>query len=214
MDSPPRIGVRFARLTALTLEVRDRATVPIGYALELDLDTLLDTLSRLRTATESRVVAQAINRTARSSRVFLRRSVQEVVALKAKDVNQTVTVRRATRRDPRAVIAVSRRSVPLLRYGARATARGVTVKVKREGGRKLVRPGGRGAFISTMPSTGHRGVFVRKGEERLSIRELFGPSVAQVVDDESLHGRLAQHASETFTRELARSVDRAVGRVG
>ena len=33
------------------------------------------------------------------------------------------------------------------------------------------------AFISTMPKSGHKGVFLRAGKKRLPIRELFGGSV-------------------------------------
>lgn len=185
--------------------------MPIGVTIELDLEPLFETLKQLGTSVEARVLSAAVNRAARDARVTLRRSVQDVVSLRAKDVNAVLSVHRASRRDLQAVIAVASKPIPLIRYGARETSRGVTVRVKKGGGRKVVRVDDRGAFLATVGS-GHRGVFVRRSKQRLPIRELFGPSVAQVVKDASLEARLQEAAAETFLREVERGVTRALAK--
>ena len=54
---------------------------------------------------------------------------------------------------------------PIFKYpGATQNKRGVRVR----GGRLILH-----AFIATMPKTGHKGVFLRDGKERLPIHELF-----------------------------------------
>lgn len=179
--------------------------MPIALEIDVDLDQVDAELRRVGRLGEARALARAVNRTARSARTFLRRSVQDVVNLRAKDVNQVVSVKRASRSSPDAVLVVARRPVPLFRYAARQGQRGTTVKVKRSGSRKLVRRGGRKAFIVTLPG-GHTGVLVRSSDERLPIRELFGPSVAQVVDDAGVHAKLARHVETVFPVELERSV--------
>ena len=73
-------------------------------------------------------------------------------------------------------ISVSYKGLPVIFYnGVRQTKKGVTVKMRKDKGRKLFR----GAFISTMPS-GHKGSFRRKGKARLPVLELRGPSVQSI----------------------------------
>lgn len=100
--------------------------------------------------------------------------------------------------------------VPLIAYPHRQTKKGISVEVNR-GKRTLIK----GAFLATMKS-GHRGIFIRRGEARLPIRELLGSRPADAL----LHEGEAAGAlevgqrkfSETFARllpiELAKDAER------
>ncbi len=125
--------------------------------------------------------------------------------LKAADVKKGLRLRRASPSELRVVITASGRPLPLIRYGARQTLKGVSVDVLN--GRKVIAH----AFISTMPS-GHQGVFVREdggrhkkvmrdGKARwtqLPIRELFGPAIPDGVANAQVQETLATLVQEKF----------------
>ena len=120
-----------------------------------------------------KIMSRALNRTALSARTEVSRSLAGRIGLRIKDVRQRVVMQKASYSNWRSAIRISSRRLPIIRFGARQTAKGVTYKQGRQ--RVLIRH----AFIATMPS-GHRGIFKRKGGARLPIAELRGPSLAQV----------------------------------
>jgi hypothetical protein len=101
-------------------------------------------------------IARALNRTATSVRAGTGREIRKVYNIKQGSVRAQIKITRATRNELEARVTASGRPIPLIEFGARQTKRGVTVKVKRRGGRKLIP----GAFVATV-GAGHRGVFIR-----------------------------------------------------
>lgn len=69
------------------------------------------------------------------------------------------------------------RSLGVVESPARQVAKGLSIKIRKKGGRTLIR----NAFIATMPS-GHRGVFVRRGEARLKIDEVYTIDLLQMFN--------------------------------
>lgn len=95
-------------------------------------------------------------------------------------------------------MGISGKEIPLSKYPARQTKKGVSIMVNR-GRRKLVRR----AFLATMKS-GHTGVFLREGKRRLPIKHALSSSVADVFRDkgrpESVTGRGLVVMSGAFRR--------------
>jgi hypothetical protein len=180
------MALQFVRTNAPALAAELRALVP-----------------RLRDT----AIVRSLNYAARGTRVEARRMVQAELALKAGDITKELSVKRASRALPEAVLEVRSRPVGLVKYGARQTSRGVTVKVKRRGARKLVRS----AFIANVRS-GHRAVWVRqrlgggRRAGRLPIEELFSTSIIQYLDDRLVIARLERKAGELFDREFKRQL--------
>jgi hypothetical protein len=125
-----------------------------------------------------RVIPRALNRTATSARSRVVKGIAAEINLRQKDIRRGVTVDRAKPTRHVARITIKGRRVPLIKFGARQTRKGVTARVRKRGGREL-HPG---AFIATMP-TGHVGVFERKRRSRLPIREKRGPSIVEVFEE-------------------------------
>jgi hypothetical protein len=129
-------------------------------------------------------ITRALNKTAITARAQAARSIRDVgYGIKVSSVKGSISIRRATSQDLKAVVTATGRPIPLIAYGARQTSKGVSVNVKN--GRKEIAH----AFIATMAS-GHKGVFVRTGNTHkrvvrggkgsrsgLPIKELFGPSI-------------------------------------
>ena len=70
------------------------------------------------------------------------------------------------------------RSVPVMRFKPRQTRAGVSVRIKKSQGRKLIKS----AFIAEM-KTGHEGVFYRLGKKRLPIEEAKTTAVEEMAMD-------------------------------
>ena len=161
---------------------------------------------------QDKAMASALNKMAAQVKTAASREVRAAgYNLKAEIIKKGIKVRRASPGNLRASVVASGRPIPLIQYGARQTAKGVTVSVLK--GRKLIK----GAFIATMPS-GHRGVFVREagGKHKkvnrggkaswheLPIRELFGPAVPDGLANKAVQQALQQLITEKFPAILQR----------
>lgn len=161
----------------------------------LNIDGALKKLGATRIGA-TKAIQRALNKTAITARAQSARSIRDAgYDIKIGAIKETFTLRRATDADLRAVVKSTGSPIPLIKYGARQTAKGVSVSVKQ--GRKVIAH----AFIATM-SSGHEGVFIRTDKSRkkvsrkgktyysgLPIKELFGPSIPsafanQVVQDQ------------------------------
>lgn len=98
----------------------------------------------------------------------------------------------------------------LIEFGARGRepsrgrGRGVTYRGGRRGSQRHTK-----AFITKVGS--HRGVFERRGSDRLPIAELFGPSVGRVVAEHDED--IARRGSKVYEQELFRLLDRVIAGV-
>lgn len=151
-------------------------------------------------------VMRALNKMAEQGKVAGAREVRAAgYNLKIGAIKKGIKVRRATKSELRASVIATGKPVPLIEYGARQTAKGVSVSVLK--GRKVIA----GAFIATMPS-GHSGVFVREqgakhkkvgqGKQAswhaLPIKELFGPSVPDGMGNKAVQVALQRLFTEKF----------------
>lgn len=126
-------------------------------------------------------------------------------SLKASDIKKALKLTRATQSSLAATVTASGRPIPLIKYGARQTARGVSVSVLN--GRKVIP----GAFIATMP-TGHTGVFVlqpggkhkkvkkagKSSWHQLPIRELFGPAIPDAMANAGVRDAIESLVADKF----------------
>ena len=70
--------------------------------------------------------------------------------------------------------------ISFIDFGAENTGRGVRVTTKRSAGPQFIRS----AFIQHKMRKGGKGVFIRRGEKRLPIDKLRGPSLTQIISRE------------------------------
>jgi len=180
-----------------------------ALTVRLDTAALERDLAKLSDAVAARALARVLNRVIVSVRKEASRLVREELNLRAGDVLKLLSVRRARAREASAELHVAAKPAGLILYGARQTRRGVSVKVKRRGARKVVQS----AFIATMPKSGHRGVWRRdKGAARLPISELFSTALVQYLDDDQVLRRLIEVAERRFAEEMQREIAYRLGR--
>lgn len=149
------------------------------------------------------VVIRALNRAITATRDEATSIIRETYAAPARDVKQTMFISKATRAEKVAMLkARGRMSIPLIRWNARQTKKGVTVIIRKGEGRKLVTNSKKGT-IATFIAKGH--VFARpEHAARTNIRRLYGPSFLAVLREAETQPRLQARAEDVFrTRVLA-----------
>jgi len=139
-------------------------------------------LPELRRTFNPKFVDQALDRAMQvattKTRTRLSRQVRQVYNIKAGDVSRSVVIRKIAQGR---VLVYQGRMIGLDKFTARPrkvrTAAGkrigVTVQVRKDRGRKLVKA----AFIAGRGQV----IFKRTGEDRLPLERLFGPSIAHMI---------------------------------
>ncbi len=192
-----------------------------GVDIHVDSKAVLKDFDRIGRSLREKVIRNSVNEALRFTRVLATRKVREELTLPARDVRAALSARRAYRGGFSAALIVHARRVPLIKYKARMTRRGVTLKVKKRGPRKRIGY----AFIATMDS-GHTGVFARdldkpqrRGAKRTSvqsrksyrpglpIKELSGSEVIDVLDDPRVLNDLVSRGGRRLQEELRRRLD-------
>lgn len=157
----------------------------------LSLQVKTDEIVRLKETLGDRFATasvRALNRTGNTIKTFMARGLSKDTGMKVSAVKDVVKVVRATKDRQAVQVSVTGARLPLILFNARGPepsrgrGRGVTAIIQ---GQRKTYPH---AFIakvfgptpSGVVSPGHRGVFVRKGRQRLPIRELRGVSLAHV----------------------------------
>lgn len=117
--------------------------------------------------------ARALNRTILAVRTAASKEIRAKYNIRAKDIKATMRKRTASRLSLEASLQSTGKGMPLIKFKATQTRKGVRATIKR-GSRKALP----GAFIATMKS-GHRGVFARaqyKSGRLISRRKRINPS--------------------------------------
>jgi hypothetical protein len=157
-----------------------------------------------------RAAARAINRAAYTARTEAARKAREEYVIKHGDVINTIKIYPASEEDLSASV-ISRGSViPLIKFKVSPKQpqpkrkKPLTATVKRGEGGPIAR-----AFTAQMKS-GYIGVFQRVGKPRLPIRQLYGPSVPQMLGSRSVSQWVEEKAQETLDKRLEHEISRAL----
>jgi hypothetical protein len=128
--------------------------------------------------------AAALNRAAATTKTYMSSEIRAIYNIKKKDVDQTLSIQKASRNRLVATIRSRGSRLNLFLFQAHQFKGGVRVVVKL-GQPKTIRS----AFIATMRS-GHKGVFMRKGSKRLPIAERTGPSVPELLGSKEMKRKI------------------------
>lgn len=157
------------------------------------------------------VLARVVNRTMEQGQTRMAKEISTEFNIKSKEVKGRMRLLKASARNGAfrvqatlEVIGKRGRSLNLINFDARKTKDGVSVKILRAGGRKIVR----GAFIANQGRT----VFRRVGKPRLPIKALQTIDVEQMFNTKRVNRvvlqLLQEKFPEVFTREAKFYTDR------
>lgn len=162
-----------------------------------------------------RVVVNSLNRAIDAMRTETNKTIRDQYAVRKADVDATMYVRKATPNYKVAILyAKSRMSIPLIRWRAKQTKRGVTVQIRKQGGRKL---------ISTTGGKKDRpllGSFIAKGDVYGRIKKtsypivrLYGPSFLSILGKPEMRFRQQVRAEEIFTKRVIAEANHLLSKV-
>lgn len=186
----------------------------------MDVRKAQDMLFRIRDREILRGAAVALNRTITTVRneaaKDLKQRVGAELGLGASGLKKALRITKAAARPGRlwAALTVSGRAMPLVNFGARQTAQGVTHKAW---GRRQI---AEGAFIARMPS-GHRGVYRRLPQQYLArstkgrspsapnlpIKEMWGPSLPKEFVQPHINNRMKELARREWKKNFQREIN-------
>lgn len=160
-----------------------------------------------------KVVSRAINKSATRARAESVRKLAKHVNLKQKRIREDIQIQKATYSNWSAAVQARGSTIPIREFattkivpagaGFHRPKRGITYMIERAAGRRD-KPRG---FFARMDS-GHIGVFVREGKERLHIHEQFGPSVGGTFANAlSLIAAVTRDAYQNLEKNLDTQVD-------
>jgi len=158
-----------------------------------------------------RSVARSLNKAITMTRTQAARKVSAKRNILVGRAKKDMRIQKASPARPVAAIHASGHPIRVIEVkGAkRQTKRGVTAKIEAKTKPHLFK----GAFIATMAS-GHTGVFVRKGKERLGIVEKTLPSVSSTMVQDQIEKRLRTFAIPVYEKELIRLLNLEMKRAG
>jgi len=148
-------------------------------------------LTTLPSEVYEKAAVSALNKVVAQARTAMSREIRAEFNLPASTINDGLRIQRASSKQGymswEAVLeSPSRkgRAMNLIHFAARQTAKGVTVKIKRAGGRKLLAS----AFIGNKGRT----VFRRVGKERTPIEPLQTIAVPQMFNARRVNGKVIE----------------------
>lgn len=181
-------------------------------------------LSTMRKDVAQAATARALNRTIEQARTAMSREIRSEFNLPAAKVREALRIKRA--RLTGGVLALSAaleapatkgRSLNVIAFAARQTRQGVTVRIRKDGGRKLIR----GAWIGNNGRT----VFVREPGTTMRSRAKYAGTkhaeritgvrtinVPQMFNTQRINARVLAHIRTVFPTIFAREAAFAISR--
>ncbi|WJZ69991.1 hypothetical protein PVP_XSN000012 [Vibrio phage PVP-XSN] len=155
----------------------------------------------------NKVMARVLNRSTQTARASMVSEVREEYTAKAKAIRNTISIKKASSSRPEAVVESVGSPLPL---------RDFKVNPRTQNGRRRtpirvsVKKGNSHSFGSAfvLRTGGSINVFERVGKRRLPIRKMFGPSVPQMIGNESVINRIAVRTESTAEKRLDHEIDR------
>lgn len=158
------------------------------------------------------VMKDALNKTAKQARTDLRRKAQETYTVKAGKFNKAMTIKNATAGNLTAIIETSGSPLKIIDYQVKMNKAGeVKARILKTGGLKLLQKGGIKAFKAEMKN-GHKGIFQRKGSERLPIKELYSNSIPVMIGNEKrVYGIVEPKIRDHLKKNIEGQISRVLG---
>ncbi|HSW63656.1 MAG TPA: phage tail protein [Dissulfurispiraceae bacterium] len=192
--------------------------------ISIKLDGLEAFKNKLDPARTQKILARALDKTAQQGKVAIQKEIRRIYNLKLKDLSEQVGVH-AKPSELEVVIYTQGKRTPLIQFDARqqgvkynrqagtvrrggrfrgASTGGVSVEIIR-GQRKVIK----GAFITSVGTGQHIGVFKRVGNKRLPIREKVTIGSPQMFGSHNVMDAARRRIAEQWPGNIAHEINRA-----
>lgn len=162
----------------------------------------------------SKAVGSALKRTASSGEAYAARAIRQEYIVKASDYKEYTRSKRHVTHDVSGATEVSIEffgyHIPLIRFDTAFGKDGrITARVRKTSARQTLE----NAFAAKL---GERtGIYERTSEERVPIRQFWGPSTTQMMSaNEAVKEDIASHIRNTFDKRIEHEITRVLNGYG
>jgi len=163
-----------------------------------------------------KAVSAAVNRAVTSTKAQISKIVRQEYVIKARDVKDTISTKRATPQNPEAAIISKGRLLTIYHHFRVSPKRhhdpGTGRMLKKR--RKLnvtIKKGQRkqlpGAWIGFRRGSGTPQVWIREGKSRYPVKVLRSLSVPQMISNEGSMNKIQEHAQEVLEKRLQHEME-------
>lgn len=169
-------------------------------------------LEELERDVGEKALTRSMNRVLEQARTQMAKEITKEFAIPSSKVKERLQIRRAWSRKGKTEFVATlyvasksnkSRSMNVIGFSAKEIRRGVTVKIKKTGGRKLIGH----AFIANQGRT----VFVRKGPKRLPVQPVSTIGVPQMFNTRRINSAVVQMINAKLPEVFAREVKYYLG---
>lgn len=189
----------------------------------IGLAQTMDKIKRLEEQVKTKAMVSAINKTATQTKNLATRLIRKSYLVKSEDLKDKIIIQKASKNRLEALVISKKKGggIELTKYSARMTRKGLSVKVKRSGGRSVIPNAfiGQGsAFVregekTHIPRKGYwAGKTIKRGERkgepilRQRLKKLYGPTIADLMGSKDIELQLYKFARvkvvEIFMNEV------------
>lgn len=164
-----------------------------------------------------RVLASATNDTAKDARKILAKKAQETYVIKTAKFNKSMNIKKATGRQPTAVIQVKGTANDLASFKSKPSKIGtptdiVKAKVVKENKMKALQKNGLKAFFVRYKS-GHASIAERISAKRLPIKNLYSLSTPGMIGSEKrVYGILKPEIQELLMKNVEKQIEKQLAK--
>lgn len=162
----------------------------------------------------NKAVYSTINRALITLRSTSGKLIRGTYNIKASDIktNQNMRMKRATLQDVEGTVLFAGTVIPLIKFGVNPkepARKKVSISVLRaQGGKRL-----QSAYVANLGRYGV-GVFERLTSKRESSQQLYGPSVAHMMENEDVLNKAEAAAQETINKRIEHEITRILNGYG
>jgi Prophage minor tail protein Z (GPZ) len=185
----------------------------VALSIRTDFAEVESSLARLPVDLQERVMARTVNRTVEQARTAMQRQITSEFNLKAGYVRERLSIKRARFVRGRLELDAEliggngiKRAANVIAFGARPGQRGVSVLIKKKGGRKEIG----GSFIANKGRT----VFRRTGKTRLPIEPVQTIDVGQMFNAKRINSVVVSLIRDRLPVVFEREAQYALARWG
>lgn len=183
------------------------------FGVEVNVSKAILALDRVRPDIAKPALVRAMQRTMEQARTGMSREIRSEFAIAKRKVDERLRIVSPRVRDGQLELTAALespskrgRSMNVISFGARQVRRGVSIKIKRGGARKVIRS----AFIANEGRT----VFVREGKARKPIKAVQTIDVPQMFNAKRVNSKIVALINERFPAILERELRFYMTRAG
>lgn len=186
---------------------REGVEVPATISIDADQIQRLKNMLKGSKPKFAQQLSIAINETQKKITVKASRAITEELAVKASVVKQKIKGKRATKSDLSAKVTVKASNrLSLREFGAKQNKRGVTYKISKTKGRKLIAGAFQGPKPGVVKISWRGNVFKREGKPRLPIVKRSGPSPWGVYVKSGKDPGIRKEARQILREQIERRI--------